>query len=150
MNRKFLAFSASLLIAMTLWAQAPRPKTTKKKGPDMIITPSGLSYRDEVEGTGAFPQRGQFCIVHYTGWLFVDGKKGMKFDSSLDRGEPLAIPIGVGRVIRGWDEGIMSMKKGGKRTLVIPPELGYGARGAGADIPPNATLIFDVALVDIK
>ena len=117
----------------------------------MITTESGLKYVDTVVGTGAAPQKGQKCMVHYTGWL-NDGKgqRGKKFDSSVDRGEPLAIPIGVGRVIKGWDEGVISMKVGGKRTLYIPSALGYGARGAGGDIPPNADLIFDVELVSIK
>jgi peptidylprolyl isomerase len=88
--------------------------------------------------------------MHYTGWLYEDGTKGKKFDSSVDRNEPFAFKIGVGQVIRGWDEGVSTMKVGGKRTLIIPPELGYGARGAGGAIPPNATLIFDVELIGIK
>ena len=117
----------------------------------MITTESGLKYVDTVEGTGAMPQKGQTCMVHYTGWL-NDGKgqRGKKFDSSVDRGEPLAIPIGIGRVIKGWDEGVISMKVGGKRTLYIPSALGYGTRGAGGDIPPNADLIFDVELISVK
>ena len=116
----------------------------------MITTESGLKYVDTVVGTGAAPARGQICRVHYTGWLSDQGKHGKKFDSSVDRGEPLAIPIGVGRVIKGWDEGLMSMKVGGKRTLIIPSYLGYGPRGAGGDIPPNAELIFDVELIAVK
>ena len=131
----------------------PKPKAVKPaptKGPAMITTESGLKYVDTVVGTGASPQRGQSCSVHYTGWLSDQGQRGKKFDSSVDRGEPLAIPIGVGRVIQGWDEGIMSMKVGGKRTLYIPAALGYGARGAGGVIPPNAELIFDVELIGIQ
>ena len=88
--------------------------------------------------------------MHYTGWLYRNGTKGEKFESSLDRGQPLEFPIGTGRVIKGWDEGVASMKVGGKRTLIIPPDLGYGARGAGGVIPPNATLIFEVELLDVK
>nr|WP_211229065.1 FKBP-type peptidyl-prolyl cis-trans isomerase [Geothrix fermentans] len=125
-------------------------KTRKPKAPAMTTTASGLKYVDTKVGTGAMPQRGQRCLVHYTGWLSEKGQRGKKFDSSVDRGEPLAIPIGVGRVIKGWDEGLMTMKVGGKRTLHIPAALGYGARGAGADIPPNADLIFDVELLGIQ
>ncbi len=88
--------------------------------------------------------------MHYTGWLYENGTKGAKFDSSLDRGEPFEFPLGAGRVIKGWDEGVAGMKVGGKRTLIIPPQLGYGARGAGGVIPPNATLLFDVELLDVK
>lgn len=113
---------------------------------DYQTTASGLKYYDFVVGTGAAPQKGKQVIVHYTGWL-ADGKK---FDSSLDRGEPFAFPIGVGQVIGGWDEGVMGMKIGGKRQLLIPPDLGYGASGAGGAIPPNATLIFEVELLDVK
>ena len=116
----------------------------------MTTTASGLQYEDTVVGTGATPQTGQICVMHYTGWLYQDGKKGAKFDSSLDRGKPFEFPIGTGRVIKGWDEGVATMKVGGKRTLIIPPALGYGARGAGAVIPPNATLMFDVELLGVK
>lgn len=137
---------ALLLAGLPAAAQPPKPK-----GPAMITTDSGLKYVDTVVGTGATPVRGQQCRVHYTGWL-DDGRnqRGKKFDSSLDRGQPLAIPIGVGRVIKGWDEGLMSMKVGGKRTLYIPSYLGYGPRGAGGDIPPNADLIFDVELLGVQ
>jgi peptidylprolyl isomerase len=115
-----------------------------------VTTPSGLQLKDTQVGAGASPETGQICVMHYTGWLYENGQKGRKFDSSLDRGEPFEFPIGTGRVIKGWDEGVASMKVGGKRTLIIPPELGYGARGAGGVIPPNATLIFDVELLDIR
>lgn len=109
-------------------------------------TPSGLEYEDTVLGDGANPQSGQTVSVHYTGRL----TNGTKFDSSVDRGRPFEFKIGVGQVIKGWDEGVMSMKVGGQRTLTIPPELGYGARGAGGVIPPNATLVFDVELLAIR
>ena len=115
-----------------------------------MTTPSGLKITDTQAGTGATPKTGQTCVMHYTGWLYQDGKKGAKFDSSVDRGQPFEFPIGTGRVIKGWDEGVASMKVGGKRTLIIPPDLGYGARGAGGVIPPNATLMFDVELLAVK
>lgn len=115
-----------------------------------VTTPSGLKIEDTKIGDGATPAAGQTCIMHYTGWLYENGQKGRKFDSSVDRGEPFEFPIGTGRVIKGWDEGVASMKVGGKRTLIIPPELGYGARGAGGVIPPNATLVFDVELLGIR
>ncbi|HEY8215049.1 MAG: FKBP-type peptidyl-prolyl cis-trans isomerase [Methylocystis sp.] len=111
---------------------------------------TGLQYKDTKVGTGASPKLGQTAVVHYTGWLYNNGAKGKKFDSSRDRGEPFAFPLGQGQVIKGWDEGVEGMKVGGKRTLVIPPELGYGARGAGGAIPPNSWLIFDVELVGVK
>jgi len=116
----------------------------------MTETPSGLKFEDTVVGTGASPAKGQTCVMHYTGWLWVNDAKGKKFDSSVDRNEPFEFPIGQGRVIKGWDEGVASMKIGGKRTLYIKPELGYGARGAGGVIPPNATLVFDVELLGVR
>ena len=116
----------------------------------MTTTPSGLQYEDTQAGTGASPARGQTCVMHYTGWLWVNGAKGAKFDSSVDRGKPFEFPIGQGRVIKGWDEGVATMKIGGKRTLLIPAELGYGASGAGGVIPPNATLLFEVELLGVK
>jgi peptidylprolyl isomerase len=115
-----------------------------------MTTPSGLQITDSKVGTGASPKPGQICVMHYTGWLYENGAKGKKFDSSVDRGQPFEFPIGQGRVIAGWDEGVATMKVGGKRTLIIPPALGYGARGAGGVIPPNATLIFDVELLGVK
>ena len=115
-----------------------------------MTTASGLEIIDSVVGTGASPKPGQICVMHYTGWLYENGKKGKKFDSSVDRNEPFEFPIGKGRVIVGWDEGVATMKVGGKRTLIIPPQLGYGARGAGGVIPPNATLMFDVELLAVK
>jgi FKBP-type peptidyl-prolyl cis-trans isomerase len=113
----------------------------------MITTSSGLQIEDSVEGSGAEAERGNFVSVHYTGWLYTDGVAGAKFDSSKDRGEPFKFSLGGGQVIRGWDEGVAGMKVGGTRRLVIPPELGYGARGAGGVIPPNATLLFEVDLL---
>ena len=115
-----------------------------------MTTASGLQIIDTKAGTGASPKPGQTCVMHYTGWLYENGQKGKKFDSSVDRNEPFEFPIGQGRVIAGWDEGVASMKVGGKRTLIIPPALGYGARGAGGVIPPNATLMFDVELLAVK
>jgi len=124
--------------------------TAAKKESQMKTTPSGLQYEDAVLGTGASPKPGQTCVMHYTGWLFENKTKGKKFDSSLDRGQPFEFPIGQGRVIQGWDEGVATMKVGGKRTLVIPPSIGYGVRGAGGVIPPNATLLFEVELLGVK
>ena len=114
----------------------------------MTTTPSGLQYEDTEVGTGATATGGT-CVMHYTGWLWTNGAKGAKFDSSLDRGSPFSFGLGRGEVIKGWDEGVAGMKIGGKRTLLIPPTLGYGARGAGGVIPPNATLIFDVELLGV-
>ena len=115
-----------------------------------VTTPSGLQIIDSKVGTGPSPKTGQTCVMHYTGWLYENGAKGKKFDSSVDRGEPFEFPIGRGQVIAGWDEGVASMKVGGKRTLIIPAALGYGAQGAGNVIPPNATLMFDVELLGVK
>ncbi|MDP1655612.1 MAG: FKBP-type peptidyl-prolyl cis-trans isomerase [Hylemonella sp.] len=116
----------------------------------MITTPSGLQFEDTVIGTGAEATRGQNVTVHYTGWLYSNGVQGAKFDSSKDRNDPFQFSLGAGMVIRGWDEGVAGMKIGGTRTLIIPAELGYGARGAGGVIPPNATLKFDVELLGLS
>jgi peptidylprolyl isomerase len=110
---------------------------------------SSLQITDIKVGTGITPQPGQRCVVHYTGWLYVNGAKGAKFDSSLDRKKPFSFVLGEHGVIEGWERGVATMKAGGKRTLIIPPELGYGAKGSGT-IPPNATLIFEVELLDVK
>ena len=132
------------VVAMTSGhAQTSNSSPTKVTGKS-TTTSSGLQYWDIVVGKGATAVAGKDVRVHYTGWL-TDGKK---FDSSVDRGQPFVFPLGAGRVIKGWDEGVAGMKVGGKRQLRIPPELGYGARGAGGVIPPNATLIFDVELLD--
>lgn len=146
-----IAFRAFAIVATAavVAAGASTPTLAQTKGKTMT-TASGLQIVDTEVGTGATPARGQTCVMHYTGWLYVDGKKGKKFDSSVDRNEPFEFPIGKGRVIAGWDEGVATMKVGGKRTLIIPAELGYGARGAGGVIPPNATLIFDVELLAVK
>jgi peptidylprolyl isomerase len=117
---------------------------------DFVTMASGVSYHDEVVGTGPEPQSGQTVIVQYTGWLDDNGQKGTKFDSSRDRAQPFEFVLGAGQVIPGWDIGVATMHIGGRRTLIIPPELGYGARGAGGVIPPNATLIFDVELLGVK
>ena len=128
---------------------APSQAMAQAAGKTMT-TQSGLKITDTKVGDGATPKTGQTCVMHYTGWLYENGAKGKKFDSSVDRGEPFEFAIGALQVIRGWDEGVATMKVGGKRTLIIPPELGYGARGAGGVIPPNATLVFDVELLDVK
>jgi FKBP-type peptidyl-prolyl cis-trans isomerase FkpA len=116
----------------------------------MITTSSGLKYTDTSVGEGQPACAGQSVTVHYTGWLYQDETQGAKFDSSRDRRDPFVFSLGAGMVIRGWDEGVAGMKIGGCRTLVIPPELGYGARGAGGVIPPNATLKFDVELLAVS
>jgi FKBP-type peptidyl-prolyl cis-trans isomerase FkpA len=116
----------------------------------ITTTASGLQYEEITVGEGAEAKAGQNVTVHYTGWLQnADGSAGSKFDSSKDRNDPFEFPLGAGRVIKGWDEGVQGMKIGGKRKLIIPAELGYGARGAGGAIPPNATLIFDVELLGL-
>src|SRR5580692_11190467 len=141
--------AAAMLAASLPLAAVPTPAAAQTAGKPMT-TASGLQIIDTTVGTGVSPKPGQTCVMHYTGWLYEDGKKGKKFDSSVDRNEPFEFPIGQHRVIAGWDEGVATMKVGGKRTLIIPPALGYGARGAGGVIPPNATLMFDVELLAVK
>ncbi len=118
-------------------------------GDGYVTLPSGVKYHDSAVGTGAEAVAGKSVTVNYTGWLDNGGQKGRKFDSSLDRNEPFSFALGAHQVIAGWDQGVAGMHVGGKRTLVIPPEEGYGARGAGGVIPPNATLIFDVELLGV-
>ena len=141
------AIAANLSVPSPIIAQSPITQETITMNLDnAIVTPSGLKYIDTEVGTGDSPTTGQTVKVHYTGTL-TDGKK---FDSSLDRGQPFSFKIGVGKVIKGWDEGVATMKVGGKRTLIIPPDLGYGERGAGGVIPGNATLLFDVELLGVN
>jgi peptidylprolyl isomerase len=153
--RHFKRASAAAAIALTVALgslsidSSQSTAMAQAKGKSMT-TASGLQIEDTVVGTGATPAKGQTCVMHYTGWLYENGIKGKKFDSSVDRNEPFEFPIGMSRVIKGWDEGVSTMKVGGKRTLIIPPEMGYGARGAGGVIPPNATLVFDVELLGVK
>jgi peptidylprolyl isomerase len=140
-------FLAVLGVALGLAAITPAFALDEGKA---VTTATGLKYIDTKVGTGATPQPGQTCVVHYTGWLYQKGAKGKKFDSSVDRGQPFSFTISAGQVIPGWDEGVASMKVGGKRTLIIPSALGYGAQGAGGSIPPNATLLFEVELLAVK
>jgi peptidylprolyl isomerase len=154
MLRKSSAKTSALIVAAALTsavlpALCSTPAAAQTAGKPMT-TASGLQVIDTTPGTGATPRPGQTCVMHYTGWLYENGQKGKKFDSSVDRGQPFEFQIGRHMVIAGWDEGVATMKVGGKRTLIIPPSLGYGARGAGGVIPPNATLIFDVELLEVK
>jgi len=125
---------AAVMAALVILAAVPTMAVAQSKGKTMT-TASGLQIIDSTVGTGASPKPGQICVMHYTGWLYENGQKGKKFDSSVDRNEPFEFPIGQRRVIAGWDEGVATMKVGGKRTLIIPPALGYGARGAGGANP---------------
>ena len=147
---RFVKHAMIALAALSLSAKAPIAPASAQGTAKPVTTASGLQIIDTKVGTGVSPRTGQTCIMHYTGWLVQNGAKGQKFDSSVDRGQPFEFPIGTGRVIQGWDEGVASMKVGGKRTLIIPPALGYGARGAGGVIPPNATLMFEVELLGVK
>ena len=124
--------------------------STAVQAQDYITMTSGLEYHDEVAGTGPEPQPGQSVTVRYTGWLYEDGAKAEKFDSSADHGGTFTFTLGKGKVIAGWDLGVATMHVGGKRTMIIPAALGYGDKGAGSAIPPNATLIFDVELVSVQ
>jgi FKBP-type peptidyl-prolyl cis-trans isomerase FkpA len=143
----FLGASLMLCLACSESDANSQDKDKKdKKEEKVITTKSGLKYVELKEGTGDEAKAGQIVEVHYTGWL----KDGTKFDSSKDRNEPFKFPLGAGRVIKGWDEGVAGMKVGGKRKLIIPPELGYGKRGAGNAIPPDAELTFEVELLGIK
>ena len=137
------------LILMTFFAGCGSKKSAGEETSQWMTTLTGLQYRDVKVGDGETAVAGNEVEVHYTGWLYVNGQKGTKFDSSRDRNELFKFPLGRGRVIDGWDEGIQGMKIGGTRELLIPPRLGYGTRGAGAVIPPNATLFFEVELVNI-
>ncbi len=148
-RRLVTTLAAIIVLVAATGGRADDPGQTEKES-KMTKTESDLQYRDINEGTGEKPKTGQTCVMHYTGWLWENGARGKKFDSSVDRGEPFDFPIGTGRVIKGWDEGVLSMKVGGKRELLIPPNLGYGSRGAGRVIPPNATLLFEVELLKIQ
>ncbi len=127
----------------------PAAAAATATGAKMLTTAGGVKYQDTTVGNGAVAAKGQTVSVHYTGWLLEGGKLGRKFDSSLDRGQPFQFPLGGNRVIKGWDEGVVGMKVGGTRVLTIPPEMGYGARGAGGVIPPGATLVFEVKLLGV-
>lgn len=145
--RLIIVSSALALVCLGSVANAGETKASgKQERGTLVTTDSGLQYMDLVVGTGRQAELGDTATVHYTGWL----SDGTKFDSSLDRNRPFSFRVGAGQVIRGWDEGVGSMKEGGKRKLIIPPRLGYGARGAGAAIPPNATLTFEVELLKLR
>ena len=141
---------ACAVLALAIAAAAPLLGRVDAATNQVIEMPNGLKYTDTKTGDGATATSGNKVSVHYTGWLYNNGAKGAKFDSSVDRGQPFQFTLGAHQVIAGWDEGVAGMKVGGKRTLIIPPELGYGARGAGGVIPPNATLMFDVELLGVQ
>ena len=148
--RVMLLVGAAVLLAGLAIAMAQTNKGATQLAP---TTNQEMKMTDKQVGTGAEAVAGKTVVVHYTGWLFdaaAPDNKGKKFDSSRDRGDPFSFGLGASQVIKGWDQGVAGMKVGGQRTLVIPPELGYGARGAGGVIPPNATLVFDVELLDVK
>ena len=157
MKKTYLLLSVALaaaLVSAPASADETKPTTPsepeKKSESKMIKTASGLQYEDTKVGTGASPKAGQTCVMHYTGWLWENGAKGKKFDSSVDRGTPFEFPLGQGRVIKGWDEGVATMKVGGKRVLLIPSQLAYGPSGRPPVIPPSSTLLFEVELLDTK
>ncbi len=141
---------ACAVLALAIAAAMPLLGRVGAATNQVIEMPNGLKYTDTKTGDGATATPGTKVSVHYTGWLYNNGAKGTKFDSSVDRGKPFQFTLGAHQVIPGWDEGVAGMKVGGKRTLIIPPELGYGARGAGGVIPPNATLMFDVELLGVQ
>jgi FKBP-type peptidyl-prolyl cis-trans isomerase len=148
-----LVAMAALSCLPAVNAQTTPPPASAQGASKLDATSKELQKIDVKQGTGAEAAPGKIVIVHYTGWLYDPAKpdsKGAKFDSSRDRGQPFDFPLGGGRVIKGWDQGVAGMKVGGQRTLIIPPDLGYGARGAGGVIPPNATLLFDVELIEVK
>ncbi|HVH75942.1 MAG TPA: FKBP-type peptidyl-prolyl cis-trans isomerase [Stellaceae bacterium] len=141
--------SLSAAAAAAILAAAGTPPAAAAGGRAVELA-DGLKYTDTTVGSGAAASAGRKVVVNYTGWLWQQGRKGDKFDSSLDRGEPFSFVLGAHQVIRGWDEGVAGMKVGGKRTLIIPPDLAYGKSGAGGVIPPNATLLFDVELLRVE
>ena len=144
--KNWTAFGVLALVGLATFVGQATLAGDKKKEEKVITTDSGLKYVDVKVGDGDVAKKGDTVSVHYTGWL----KDGKKFDSSKDRGKPFEFPLGAGRVIKGWDEGVAGMKVGGTRKLIIPPDLGYGARGAGNVIPPNAELTFEVELLKLK
>ncbi len=148
MRQRLIMLSSALsLVGLTVFTFAEEKKMSSNEAAGQVVTTeSGLQYIDLVVGTGRQAELGDTATVHYTGWL-ADGRK---FDSSVDRKEPFSFRVGAGQVIKGWDEGVGTMKVGGKRKLTVPPQLGYGARGAGNVIPPNATLTFDVELLGLR
>jgi FKBP-type peptidyl-prolyl cis-trans isomerase FkpA len=152
-RRTLAVLMTSALLATEGLAQSPAPQPSPPGVSKLDATPKELQKIDVKQGSGVEAVKGKSVVVHYTGWLFDPSKpdrKGSKFDSSVDRKEPFGFPLGGGRVIKGWDEGVAGMKVGGTRTLIIPPAMAYGERGAGGVIPPNATLIFDVELIEVK
>ena len=137
------------LVTLLILAQV-YTMTNNSDAQNLITTASGLQYIEQAVGSGKAAEVGDNVVVHYTGWLYSNGERSDKFDSSVDRGQTFSFPLGAGHVIKGWDEGVAGMNKGSKRTLFIPPILGYGARGAGDVIPPNSTLMFEIELIEIQ
>jgi peptidylprolyl isomerase len=143
------AFAVAAVLTGCSSSTTEAPVAAAQAEPATINYASGLRVADTKVGTGPFPKKGQICVMHYTGWLYQNGQRGAKFDSSLDRGKPFEFPLGTGAVIKGWDEGVAGMKVGGKRTLIIPPDLGYGGNPR-TGIPAYSTLIFEVDLLAAK